>query len=90
MGSRCAGTFPGGPSWEKEQDTRKSSECALLVLGRLLEARRPAALFISIRFFPFLAEVPRRCGAISQVSEGTGMCLCPADSTEPSFPRVHK
>ena len=48
-----AGTFSSGPSWEQEQDMRKSSEWALLVLGGLLEARRPAVLSLFLSAFLF-------------------------------------
>lgn len=60
-----------GMSWElllmvhprRKQDAR-SSAWAFLVLGRLLEARRPASSveFTPIRFLIFLALIPRRCG----------------------------
>lgn len=79
MGSHCAGIFPGGPP-DKESRTLGIAGSGLSL--SLEDFGRPGGQeasndeFIPIKFLIFLAKIPRRYGAIGEVSEGAGMCLC--------------
>lgn len=81
------GTFPGGPSQERQPDTTKSSEHALLAL--LLEGFRKQQRCVYSHQVSHVSgldswEVWEPSARLTKVQ--VCMSVCPADSLKPSFP----